>query len=113
MNRYQLIYDNFGGDLSKLNKYDFNTNILEQLKQNQKSNTNSINIISEDTNKNIEEEEKIKQKDEKLELSMKKKPNNFMEMIASNKDYIKTINESINNFENKKKEEDEIICICC
>ena len=113
MNRYQLIYDNFGGDLSKLNKYDFNTNILEQLKQNQKSNTNSINIISEDTNKNIEEEEKIKQKDEKLELSMKKKPNNFMEMIASNKDYIKTINESINNFENKKKEKDEIICICC
>jgi hypothetical protein len=113
MNRYQLIYDNFGGDLSKLNKYDFNTNILEQLKQNQKFNTNSINIISEDTNKNIEEEEKIKQKDEKLELSMKKKPNNFMEMIASNKDYIKTINESINNFENKKKEKDEIICICC
>ena len=54
MNRYQLIYDYYEGDLSKLNKYDFNTNILEKLKQEEKSKINNINLIqiSDENNKN-------------------------------------------------------------
>ena len=113
MNRYQLIYDNFGGDLSKLNKYDFNTNILEQLKQSQQSNTNSINIIPENKNKHNEEEEKIKQKKEKLKLLMRKKSNNFMKKIESNEDLVKAIDEHINDVENMNNKDDEIMCFYC
>ena len=36
INIYQLIYDNFGGDLSKLNKFDYNINIIKDLRNNQK-----------------------------------------------------------------------------
>ena len=115
MNRYQIIYDSYGGDLSKLNKYDYNTNILDQLRQNQKSNTNSINIIPEDTNKNDEKEKELKAKKEKLKLIMKKKSNNVLKKIESNEDILKAINEHINDVENAKdkNKDDEIMCFYC
>ena len=50
INSYQLIYDSYKGDLSKLNKFDYNTNILQQLKNNQAFNTNKININQEAKN---------------------------------------------------------------
>ena len=115
MNRYQLIYDSYGGDLSQLNKYDYNTNILEKLRQNQKSNTNNINMIPEDTNKNEEKEKELKAIKERLKLLMKKKSNIFMKKIESNEDILKAINEHINDVENSKNinKDDEIMCFYC
>ena len=115
MNRYQLIYDSYGGDLSKLNKYDYNTNILDQLRQNQKSNTNNINLIPEETNKNDEKEKELKAKKDKIKSLMKKKSNNFMKKIESNEDILKAINEHIDDVENSKdkNKDDEIMCFYC
>ena len=113
MNRYQLIYDSYGGDLSKLNKYDYNSTILEQLKQNQKSNTNIINLIPEDTKKAEEKEKEIMEKKAKLKQLMKKKSNDFMKKIAANEDILKTIDEQINDLENMNNKDDEIMCFYC
>ena len=59
INLYQLIYDSYKGDLSKLNKFDYNTNILQQLKNNQDIN-NNININQEGKNSINEKKTKIK-----------------------------------------------------
>ena len=65
INSYQLIYDSYKGDLSKLNKFDYNTNILQQLKNNQAFNTNKININQEAKNSKDEKKQKLKNTKEK------------------------------------------------
>ena len=65
INSYQLIYDSYKGDLSKLNKFDYNTNILQQLKNNQAINTNKININQEAKNSKDEKKQKLKNTKEK------------------------------------------------
>ena len=113
MNQYQLILDYYENDLSKLNKYDFNTTILSQLKQNKKSNINSINIIPEEENKNDKKEKIIKGKKEKLKLLMKKKSNNFMKKIESNEEILKAIDENIDDVKKMNNNDDEIMCFYC
>ena len=112
MNRYQLIYDSYNGDLSKLNMYDYNTNIIEYLKQNQKLN-NNINIIPTKTDIINEKKQNIKNVKNKYKLLMQKKANNFMEKIKTNEEIMKTIDESINDIENIKNKDDEIMCFYC
>ena len=41
MNRYQIIFDYYNGDLTKLNKFDYNANIIENQNMN-------FNIIKND-----------------------------------------------------------------
>ena len=113
MNRYQLIYDYYEGDLSKLNKYDFNTNILEKLKQEEKSKINNINLIqiSDENNKN--KKSKLKNAKDKLKSLMKKKANNFMKQLESSEEMLKAIDEEIKQDANKKDNEEEIMCFYC
>ena len=43
MNRYKLINDYYDGDLSKLNKYDYNVNIINEINKNKKRKNNKKN----------------------------------------------------------------------
>ena len=113
MNRYQLIYDIYEGDLSKLNINDLNVNILEQLKQNQNLNSNNINIIHSETNINDIKKQKNQNMKEKIKLKMKKISNIFLQKIESNEDILKAIDEHINDIENMKNKNDEIMCFYC
>ena len=113
INIYQLIYDNFGGDLSKLNKFDYNINIIKDLRNNQKCNANDINIMSLENEINDNKKQKSKITKEKLKLLMKKKNNNFMSKIESNEILIKAIDEHINDIKNMNNKDDEIMCFYC
>ena len=111
INQYQLIYDTYEGDLSKLDKFDYNIQILEKLKHNE---TNSLNTISENNNVSSEEKQGFKSMKEKLKHKMKNKSNNFMKIIESNEEMTKAINENIYDLCNIKNEDNnEIMCFYC
>ena len=113
INTYQIINDSLLGDFSKLEKLSYNTNILEQLKNNQNYIVNNINNISEGKEFIDEKKQKSKNAKEKLKLLMKKKTNNFMKKIESNEEMTKAIEEHINDLENMKNKDDEIMCFYC
>ena len=113
MNIYQLIFDNYNGDLSKLNKYDYNTNIIEKIKLDKKSNTNNINIIPIEKDINNKKKQKIQNIKNKCKLLLKKKSNDFMSKIEKNEELIKGINEYINDVKNIGSKDEEIMCFCC
>ena len=115
LNWYQIIDESINSDFSKLNKYDYNCEVLQKLKEKEKKeekNKNKINIIPGDM-KNIDENKKkgINMKN-KLKNLMKKRADIFMDKVASNKEMIKAIND-----ENKKREkiniENEMMCFYC
>ena len=115
LNRYQIIFDILNGDLSKLEKYNYNTEFIQKLKKNEKdlnNNLNSINI-SDENNPSESEEKKKKSKNmkDKLKNLMKKKANVFMDKLSSNKEMVKEINEQ-NKIE-EKESPDEIMCFFC
>ena len=112
MNLYQLIYDSYGGDLSNLAQFDYNTNILEQLK-NKSSDMKDVNNISDEKAFIDEKKQKAKNTKEKLKLAMKMKTNTFMKKIESSEEMIKAIDEHINDLENMKNKDDEIMCFYC
>ena len=107
INQYQLIYDFYKGDLSKLNKNDNNTNISEQLSKN-------ININDLDA-KNVvdEKKEKSKKLKEKLKSLIKKKSNDILKNIESNEEIKKAIDEQFKDLENMENKDDEIMCFFC
>ena len=113
INSYQLIFDSCDGDLSKLNKYDYNTRFVEQLMKNKKTNMNNINIVPGNIDNFKEKKQKVKNIKEKLKSLMTKKSNNFMKKIESSEEIIKAIDEHINDIENKKNIDDEIMCFYC
>ena len=113
LNRYQIIYDYFQGDLTKLNKYDYNTTILEQLRQNQNLTINNINIIPENSNPTNEKKQKVKNIRDKLKFAMKKKSNILIKKIESNEEIIKAIDEEIRDSENINNNNDETMCFYC
>ena len=113
MNQYQLIYDTYKGDLSKLNLYDYNTDFLEQIKKKPNLDLNIKQIISEDLTIVDEKKQKSKKAKENLKLLLKKKANGFMEKIEANEEMKKAIDENINDIENMKNKEDEIMCFYC
>ena len=113
MNRYQLIFDTFQGDLSKLKKYDYNIDIIEQIRNSIKSNQNNINIIPVEKENKDEKKQKSKLAKDKLKILMKKKTNDFMKKIESNQEMVKAIDEHINDEENMKIKGEEIMCFYC
>ena len=113
INQYQLIYVYYGGDLSKLPKFNYNINILEQIKKNQNSIINISNIIPENKNNIDEKKQKANFAKDKLKLLMKKKNNNFMSKIESSEEMTKAIEEHLKELENRKNEDGEIMCFYC
>jgi len=113
INIYQLIFDHYEGDLTKLNKFDYNINISEQLEQNAHTKENNRTLISEENNSLYLDKQKPKNIKEKLKQKMKKKSNNFLKKIESDEEMIKIINEHINDLENMKNNNDETMCFYC
>ena len=109
INRYQVIFNIYNGDLEKLNKYDYNTEILE-VSQIDKTNLNNINIIQRNTNSIDEKKLKCKNMKDKLKNIMKTKSNNFMKKIESNEEMIKVFEQQTNDIDNNN---DEFICFYC
>ena len=113
INNYQMIFENYDGDLSKLNKYDYNINILNELKINEKLENNN-NITSIDTDGFNEKKQKSKKMKEKLKNLMQKKSTNFLNKINSNEEMIKIVNTKVNDIENMNNDKhDEIMCFYC
>ena len=111
INQYQLIYDIYKRDLSKLDKFDYNTQILEKLKHNE---TNIINVLSDSNNFSPEKKQNFKSIKENLKNKMKNKSNNFMKIIESNEEMTKAIDESNYDLSNIKNEDNnEIMCFYC
>ena len=114
LNRHQIINNNFNGDLSKLEKYNYNTD-LEKITQNNKkdSNINSINLVYDNISTKTDEDKKKKSKNMKSKFKnlMLKKANLFMEKVSSNTEILNEINEKNKNEE--KNSNDEIMCFFC
>ena len=113
LNRHQIIYDSLNGDLSKLEKYNYNTN-LEKITHNQKdSNINSIKLVISNNSAQENEDKKKKSKNMKNKFKnlMVKKANLFMEKVSSNTEIVKEINEQNKNEE--KHSSDEMMCFFC
>ena len=114
LNRHQIIFNSFNGDLSKLEKYNYNTD-LEKITQNNKkdSNINSINVVNDNYSAKVDEDKKKKSKNMKNKFKnlMVKKANLFMEKVSSNTEIIKEINEHNKNEE--KNSNDEMMCFFC
>ena len=114
LNRYQIIINSFNGDLSKLEKYNYYTD-LENITQNNKkdSNINSINLINDNNLTKADDDKKKKSKNMKSKFKnlMLKKANLFMEKVSSDTEIIKEINEHNKNEE--KNSNDEIMCFFC
>ena len=111
LNRYQKIFNSLNGDLSKLDKYNYNTEFI--FKENEKDlNKNSITLTDENNTPEIDEKKKkSKNMKDKLKNLMKKKANVFMDKISSNKEMVKEINEHAKIEE--KESTDEIMCFFC
>ena len=114
LNRHQIIINSLNGDLSKLEKYNYNTD-LENITQNNKkdSNINSINLVNDNNSTKIDEDKKNKSKNMKSKFKnlMLKKANLFMEKVSSNTEIVKEINDHNKNEE--KNSNDEIMCFFC
>ena len=113
MNRYKLINDYYDGDLSKLNKYDYNVNIINEINKNKNPDINNINFILDEKNNIDEIKQKSKKKKDKLKLMMKKNAVNFMKKLETNESMIKAIDEEIEKDKNMKNSDDEIMCFYC
>ena len=111
LNWYQIIVQSINSDLSKLNKYDYNSDILEQLKKEEK-NSNKINLISGDMQNIDDNKNKSKNMKNKFKNLMKKRADIFMDKIAPNQQMIKIINEQ-NKEMQKNIMNNEIVCFYC
>ena len=113
MNRYQIIFDYYNGDLTKLNKFDYNANIIENQNMNFNIIKNDLMLNHGNSNNLSEGKKQSKNIKDKLKLLMKKKSNNFIKNIESNVDILKDINE-LNDLEiNQDNAENEIMCFYC
>ena len=105
--KFQIIYDNSGQDLTKLNKYDYNAEIFEQ-KEN-------MEINSDKNNNNVNDKEKPKNKSKNMKNKyknlMKKKNDLFMDKVSSSSEMIKIIDEE--NINQNKEKKNEIMCFYC
>ena len=111
MDRYQTIVDYYNGDLTKLNKFDYNTDIIE--KQNICTYKNNIILNKGDINILNDDKKQKKNIKVKLKLQMKNRINNFMKNIESNNEMQEIINEQINDVDNNQNSNDEIMCFYC
>ena len=115
LNKYQIISDSIENDLSKLNKYDYNIDILDKLKEQQlnNNNLNIINFISTDSKKKADEKkEKSKNMKNKMKNLMKKKSDLFLDKVSLNQEMIEIINDQNQNQDNIK-DNNEIMCFFC
>ena len=112
INQYQILLDIYNGDLSKLNQFVYNTDITELLRKNRTLDI-KLKQISEDLEIVDEEKQKSKKAKERLKLLMQKKSDGFMKKIEENKEMKKAIDEHINDMDNMKNTDDEIMCFYC
>ena len=105
LNKYKIIYESIERDLSKLNKYDYNIDIIEKL--NQKEN---IKILDSNSKK---DENKTKNMKNKYKNLMNKKANIFMKKVKTNEGMLEAMEEQKKNNENLKDLGKEIICFYC
>jgi len=110
--RYKIIFDSLNGDLSKLEKYNYNTEFIQKNEKDLNNNINSINLsVGNNPNEIDEKKKKSKNMKDKLKNLMKKKANIFMDKLSSNKEMVKEINEQIKIEE--KESPDETMCFFC
>ena len=113
LNRYHVIYERLNNDLSKLNEYDYNIDILEKLKQNEiEKNLNkktNQHLIEENLGNKKKQLNNIRDKYKNL---MKKKANLFMGNVISNQNMLQAINEQVDK-ENINGSNKEVICFFC
>ena len=86
LNRYEIINESINGDLSKLNEYDYNTEILEKLRKKAEEGKNNIKLIPVEESIENEKKKNIKNLKDKYKKKLKNKVNTFMEKVASNND---------------------------
>ena len=114
LNIFKNIYEYINKDLSKLSRYDYNTEFLEKIKEKENVVNYSIkvNLLKRDNNKIDENKKKVKNMKDKFKNLMIKKSNLFMNKVSSNKEMLQAINEQNNN---TKKEDinNEIMCFFC
>ena len=113
LNRYQTINEAIN-NLSTLNKYDYNTEILEKLRINERNSNihkNIINLFPEETQKLDDRNKKSKNMKNKYKNLMKKKADLFMDKFKSSKEIIDLKDEPNKNKEIIKKS--EIMCFYC
>ena len=118
LNRYKIIYESLNSDLTKLNKYDYNTEIIEKLKEkenlkNLDKNSNIINLIPGDINKVDENKKKVKNIKNKYKNLMKRNANLFMDKVTSNEEMLNAIKDKNKNNENLNNSNNEIMCFFC
>ena len=112
---HKIIFNFINSDLSKLDKYNYNTELIEKIRVNEndsKKNLNKINLIPDDNNKKNDNKKKAKNMKDKYKNLMKKKANIFMDKVNSNQEMTKAINEQ-NKKEEKINLDNEIMCFYC
>ena len=75
LNRYEIINESINGDLSKLNEYDYNTEILEKLRKKAEENKNNIKLIPVEESIDNEKKKSIKNLKDKYKKKLKNKDN--------------------------------------
>ena len=118
LNIYKFIYESLDRDLTKLNKYDYNIEIIDKLKEKENLkklnyNSNIIKIIPIKLNKVDENKKRAKNMKDKYKNLMKKKANIFMDKVISNEEEFKALKEKNINNENLKDSNNEIMCFFC
>ena len=112
---YKIINNYFNSDLSKLDKYNYNTEMIEKIKanyKNSKENMNKINLIQDNMNKRDDSKKKAKNMKNKYKKVMKKRANIFMDKINSDNEMLQIIKEQSKKTE-KIDVDNEIMCFYC
>ena len=122
---YQIIFESIERDLSKLNKYDYNIDFLEKLRQKDENLKEKANLIPKDAKKNdeilvfnipvnlIPKDENKKKIKNKYKNLMKKKANLFMNKITLNDEMLQTLTGQNKDKENLEDSNNEIMCFFC
>ena len=110
LNMFKKIYEYINKDLSKLNRYDYNTEFIEKF--NEKKDNYLIKVNLKGDNKIDENKKKTTNMKNKFKALMVKKSNLFLNKISSNKEMLQAINEKNNNMQ-KEDKNNEIMCFFC
>ena len=110
LNMFKKIYEYINKDLSKLNRYDYNTEFIEKF--HEKKDNHLIKVNLKGNNKIDENKKKTKNMKNKFKDLMVKKSNLFLNKIYSNKEMLQAINEQNNNMQ-KEDKNNEIMCFFC
>ena len=114
---YEIIYNNIKFDLSKLNKYDYNTEYVHNLSlgiyiSNEKNSKDMINENSINLDEINLKKKNAKNIKDKLKKKMKMKSQVFLEKSKTNPELIKDMDTPENN-KDENLTKDEMMCFYC